>query len=865
MGPTRVKGVTEPVQVYEVTGLGQLRTRLQWSASRGYTKFVGRERELEVLRHAADQVRTGRGQIVAVVAEPGVGKSRLFDEFKTDQSGWSVLESPAVAYGKASAFLPLIDLLRNYFKITSDDEEHTRREKVAGKIAILDRLLEDALPYLYGLLGPGDSQVGEVEAPIRKRRALDAIKRIILRESLNQPLIVIFEDLHWIDEESQAFLDLLAESIGTAKVLLLVNYRPEYRHEWGHKTYYTQLPLDPLGKASAEEMLQSSLGDSADLAPLRRLIIEKTEGNPLFMEETVQMLFEESALMRNGEVKLTRSLNQLAIPATVQDILAARIDRLPIEQKDLLQTLAVIGTEFRLAIVRKLTELPDQELEQRLAALQLSEFIYEQPASGDVEYIFKHALTRDVAYKSLLNERRRLLHERTGEAIEQLFADRLDDYVSDLADHYSRSSNVPKAVQYLERVARKGLEQAAHLEVVGCVTRALELVKQLPDGADPARLELRLQMTLSASLLLAVGPGSPEREKALVRALELCEQLDDSRMAEVMLSLGFMWGARAEPLVALQLFNKAYASAEQANDTYGLAAAHGGIGYSLFLLGRWEKARKHFESAIELFGSRPSGKYSQSSLAIQTAPFVLASTLVALGYPIAALKTNNKALDAARQHSNPFVIAMALGSYLLTHLVLGDIRLWAERVEELAAVAAEHEIPLLHAVAIFCRGWLAADAGRIKEGVAEMEGSIRQLGAWPPTQSLIVALAEVSGRKGLPEKGLAAVEQGLARSEKTPAQQSEFYRLKGELSLLKDPGTKEEAEDYLRQAIEVARRQAARLFELRATTSLARLLRDTGRRNEARPMLAEIYGWFTEGFDTADLKDARALLDELGG
>jgi hypothetical protein len=294
LGPTRVKGLSEPVNVYEVTGLGPLRTRLQRAAARGYTTFVGREREMDALRHAAEQARGGRGQIVAAVAEPGVGKSRLFDEFKTkNQSGWMVLEAPAVAYGKASAFLPLIDLLRNYFRIAADDDERTRREKVAGKIAILDRLLEDALPYLYGLLGLGDSQIANVEALTRKRRALDAVKRIILRESLNQPLIVIFEDLHWIDEESQAFLNMLAESIGTAKVLLLVNYRPEFRHEWGPKSYYTQLRLDPLGKASAEEMLRSSLGDGAELARLRRLIIEKTEGNPLFMEETVQMLFEE--------------------------------------------------------------------------------------------------------------------------------------------------------------------------------------------------------------------------------------------------------------------------------------------------------------------------------------------------------------------------------------------------------------------------------------------------------------------------------------------------------------------------------------------------------------------------------------------
>ena len=311
LGPTRVKGVSEPVNVYEVTGLGPLRTRLQRSAGRGLSKFVGRQAEMESLRRAAEQARAGRGQVVAAMAEAGVGKSRLFFEFKAvSQSGWMVLEAFSVSHGKASAFLPVIDLLWGYFKITSDDDERTRREKVTGRVLALDRSLEDTLPYLYWLLGLTDenNQIAGIEAQTRKRRSLDAIKRILLRESLNQPLVVIFEDLHWIDAETQAFLNLLADSIGTARVLLLVNYRPEYRHEWGNKTYYTQLRLDPLGKESADEMLRALLGDGAELGPLKRLIIEKTEGNPFFMEESVQVLLDEGTLVRNGAaVRLTKS------------------------------------------------------------------------------------------------------------------------------------------------------------------------------------------------------------------------------------------------------------------------------------------------------------------------------------------------------------------------------------------------------------------------------------------------------------------------------------------------------------------------------------------------------------------------------
>jgi len=342
-GPTRVKGLTEPVNVYEVTGLGPLRTRLQRAAAHGLTKFVGRQREMDALKHAAEQTRAGRGQIVAVMADPGVGKSRLFYEFKaTAQSGWMVLQAYSVSHGKASAYLPVIELLREYFEIGSDDDERKRRELILGKVLGLDRALEDTLPYLYALHGiaeVGDS-MAQMDPQIRRRRTLEAIKRILLRESLNQPLIVIFEDLHWIDGETQALLNLLVDVIANARILLLVNYRPEYRHEWGSRMHYSQLRLDPLGHDSAAEMLSALIGDEPELASLKRLITDRTEGNPFFVEETVQALFEQGVLARNGQIALKQPLATIKIPPTVQALLASRIDRLPTDEKELLQTLS---------------------------------------------------------------------------------------------------------------------------------------------------------------------------------------------------------------------------------------------------------------------------------------------------------------------------------------------------------------------------------------------------------------------------------------------------------------------------------------------------------------------------------------------
>jgi class 3 adenylate cyclase len=283
LGPVRIKGTSEPVNVYEVMGLGPLRTRLQRAAGRGLTKFVGREREMEALRHAATLARAGHGQVVAAMAEPGIGKSRLFHEFKLiSQSEWMTLEAFSVSHGKASSYLPVIELLKDYFEIGPSDDERKRREKVNGKIVTLDRSLEDALPYLFTLLSlnSGDDPLAQMDAQIKRWRTHEAVKRILLRESLDRPLMLIFEDLHWIDGETQGLLNVLVDSIANARILLLMNHRPEYRPEWGNRTYYSQLRLDPLGRESADEMVAALLGNEVELGPLRRLISEKTEGNP---------------------------------------------------------------------------------------------------------------------------------------------------------------------------------------------------------------------------------------------------------------------------------------------------------------------------------------------------------------------------------------------------------------------------------------------------------------------------------------------------------------------------------------------------------------------------------------------------------
>jgi len=411
LGKTQVKGVEDPLHVYDVLGAGPLRTKLQVAVRRGLTRFVGRQREMEQLQHALAQAKAGHGQIVGVMGEPGLGKSRLFCEFKlTSQSRCLVLEAFSVSHGKASAYLPVIELLKSYFQLQPQDDERQRKEKIAGKVLILDRTMEDILPYFFVLFGLDDptSLLQQMDAQIRRRRTFEALKRLFFRESLNQPLLLIFEDLHWIDTETQGFLDTLSEGVASARILLLVNYRPEYRHNWANKTYYTQLRLDPLGQEDAQALLTTLLGDAPALQPLKQLILVKTEGNPFFMEEVVQTLVEEKVLGgERGNYRVEKAPTDLHISPTVQGVLTARIDRLATDEKDLLQTLAVIGREFSVGLLSRVVARPEAELYRVLSHLQGAEFIYEQPAYPEVEYTFKHALTQEVAYSSLLVERRK--------------------------------------------------------------------------------------------------------------------------------------------------------------------------------------------------------------------------------------------------------------------------------------------------------------------------------------------------------------------------------------------------------------------------------------------------------------------------
>ena len=583
LGPIPVRGMTEPVEVFELVGASALRRRLQAAAARGLTRFVGREAELAALRQALDQAGAGHGQVVAVVGEAGVGKSRLVYEcvHAHHTQGWRVLESASVSYGKATPYFPVVDLLKRYAHVEDADEPRTVRAKVTGQVLTLDETLQETIPALLWLLDvlPDDSPFRTLEPPQRRQRTLEALKRVLLRESQVQPLLLVFEDLHWIDAETQALLDSLIESLPTARLLLLVNYRPEYQHGWGSKTYYTQLRLDPLPPASAEAVLDALLGQDPSLAPLKRLLIERTEGNPFFLEESVRTLVETGVLVGEpGAYRLAQALPTIQVPATVQAVLAARIDRLPPEEKQLLQAAAVIGTEVPLPLLQAIAELPEAALHRGLAHLQAAEFLYETRLFPERAYTFKHALTQQVAYQSLLTSTRQRYHAQLAQVLEAR-PETVETQPELLAHHYTEAGLAAQAVGYWQRAGERSNARSAYVEAVAHLTKGLEVLQTLPDTPERAQHELDMQIALGQALMVTKGQAAPEVGHAYARARELCQQVGDTpQLFVVLVGLADFYRARGELETARELGEQLLALAQSQHDPERLAACALGTG-----------------------------------------------------------------------------------------------------------------------------------------------------------------------------------------------------------------------------------------------------------------------------------------------
>jgi tetratricopeptide (TPR) repeat protein len=664
LGPLPIKGMSEPLEVYEVVGIGSLRSRFQATTTLGLTPLVGRSSELQQLRRALELAANHHAQIVAIVGDPGVGKSRLCWEFTHSEAAqdWRVLQSGTASYGRTTSFLLVTELLKTFFQILPGDDARRIQEKVTAGTRSLDPSLEPFLPPLLWLLDipVQDQRWKHMPSTQRRQSTLDAVWRLIARLAESQPLILVLEDLQWIDPDSQALLDSVVARLTTSRILMLATYRPEYLHAWSNKTYYRHLSVDALEPAGAEELLRSLLGDHAALEPVRRLLIERTEGNPFFLEESTRTLVETGALVgERGNYRPAAALERIEIPATVKAVLAARIDRLAPGAKRLLQSASVLGTVFRLPLLRAIADEEEPVFRQVLAELQAAEFIYETTLGLDEEYTFKHALTHDVTYGSLLRERRRALHLRIVDAIETMYPDNLAERLEELAHHSSQGEVWDKAFGYLRKAGARAFGRSAHRSAVEWFERALEVLARLPDGPHLTEQAIDLRLDLRYALV-PLG-----QFKRIFEYLSQAERLaaaagDSGRLGQVYSFLANYYQITGDPERGIDYAQRALDIAVDHGDVGVRVVATAYLGATYYVVGDFARSIEFSRRNVDtLSGSLLHERFGMAPLPTVYSRTSLARSLAEIGAFADGLATAEEGVSIATAKDDPVSLSLA--------------------------------------------------------------------------------------------------------------------------------------------------------------------------------------------------------------
>ena len=842
------------------------------------TPLVGRESEVTLLLERWEHAKAGHGQVVLLSGDAGIGKSRLVQMLKEHvadepHTRWECRSS---SYFENTALFPVTDLFQRLFQFQDGDTSDQKLGKLEHALSQYRLPLEETVPLFAPLLSLPISENRYPPlnlSPQRQRqKTLETIVTILLELTERQPVLFILEDLHWTDPTTLELLNLLIDQTPTASLLVLLTCRSHFHPVWHHRSYLTEMTLNHLSHAQVEQIVTGMTGGKTFPAAVLQQILDKTDGVPLFVEEITKAILESGHLIDvDGHYALAESVRVLTIPATLQDALMARLDRLA-EGKAVAQRGAVLGRTFAYVLLRAVVHLDERALGRGLAQLVQAEVLYQRGVPPHATYTFKHALVQETAYQSLLRRTRQQYHQRTAQVLEERFPDLAETQPELLAHHYTEAGLTAHALRSWQQAGEHTAGRSAHREAIGHFHKALEVLTLLPNTAERAQHELALQRALGASLVATRGFAALEVEHAYSRARALCRQLGDTReIGPVLCGLWGFYYVRGDLQSARELAEHLLTLAQEHHDPALLLHGHRALGDALFRLGELVPARAHLEQGMALY--HPQQHRAHALLYGQDPGMgcrgFAALVLWVLGYPDQALQRGEEGLSLAHELSHPFSLAFILGQVSQLHGLRREWPAAQERAEALMALAREQGFAQSLAASLMNGGRTLAAQGQGEVGIPQLRQGLAAYlatGAELARPLYLAWLAEAYGVGGQPAEGLRVLAEAVAAAQNIGERwyEGERYRLKGDLLLALSVDHQAEAEACFHQALAVARDQQAKSWELRAAMSLSRLWQQQGKQAEAHALLAPIYGWFTEGFDTTDLREAKALLDELG-
>jgi class 3 adenylate cyclase/predicted ATPase len=889
LGPHTLHGISTPLSLYRVVQESAAQSRFEVAVQRGLTPLVGREHEVGLLRERWERAKQAEGQVVLLGGEPGIGKSRLVQVVReyVEKDGALRLEFRCSPYHQNSAFYPVIDCLQRRLQFSQKDAPGEKLRKLAAGVQV--SLPVDTLPLFASLLSlphPEGYPPLTLSPQRQKQKTQETLVAWLVAEAERTPVYCPWEDVQWADPSTLELLTLLIDQVPTARLYLLLTFRPEFTPPWGTRSHISHLTLNRLGRHQITQMIEQVGSGTALPSEVTQQIVAKTDGIPLFVEELTKMVLESGwSVGAQHAAPLP-----LAIPATLHDALMARLDRLA-TAKEIAQVGATLGREFSYALLHAVSPLDEGTLQKGLSQLVVAELLYQRGLPPQARYVFKHALIQDAAYQSLLKSKRQQYHKQIAQVLEERFPETRETQPELLAHHYTEAGLIAQAIPYWQRAGQKAIERSASVEAISHLTKGLELLKPLPDTPERAQQELTLQIALGVPLMATKGYAASEVGQAYARARELYQEQEVEETPQLFPVLWGLWAFycnRAELHTARELAEQQLALTQSLQDPVLLVEARFTLGVTLFFLGEFIPAQDLLEQGVALYDPQ-----QHRSLAVLSGfdPGVATLSWAThvwwyLGYPDQALTRSHEALAQAQGLSHPYSSAFALGHNAWIHLYRREWQVAQEQAEAVITLCAEQGFAQMLAQGCIQLGWALAEQGQAEEGIVQTRQGLaawRAMGTelWRPYY--LALLAEVYGKVGRAEEGLTILAEAFDLVRKTGERswEAELYRLKGQLTLQKFQvlcfkfqvedslassvqGLESEAEECFLKAIAIARKQQAKSLELRAVMSLSQLWQQQGKKEEARQMLAEIYGWFTEGFDTADLQEAQALLDSLG-